>query len=256
MTHMNYNPRAVRTLQGTFMARERIKTCSNEDCSLHGVKLRSAELQSMIIPNREYGIDVITLAGRLRFDEKKELREVHEALRELGVDIGQTAVYEFFDIYLALVKAVHMEKVPEIRAALERQGGYILSIDGTPAGKGKVLYIVRDTISASVLYTRLCEVSDEEEIASMLHNVVELYGTPLFVLSDMQESIINAVKSVLPGIRHQYCHYHVLKDMGKALLDTPHRKLGNAIRGKKVPSSLRESRKECIKKNLQIKPTS
>ncbi len=101
---------------------------------------------------------------------------------------------------------VQQEKIPEIRKSLEKNG-FVLSIDGTVSIKGKTLYIFRDTVSNTVLYSELCEIDDTAHMESMLKHAVESFGIPLAVISDMQQCIIDGVKKILPGVPHQFCQY-------------------------------------------------
>ena len=57
------------------------------------------------------------------------------------------------------------------------------------------------------------------------------------VISDKQESICQAVERQLPGVSHQLCHYHYLKDLAKPVCEAD-----------------RQLKKELKKKVRQIRP--
>ena len=98
-----------------------------------------------------------------------------------------------------------------IQEIKEKLGKYILSIDGTYSYRGKTLYIFRSYENGVVLYANTTEKDDAPHLQPLFEKVVEMYGLPMAVISDMQPAIIESVKNVMPGIPHQYCQYHFLK---------------------------------------------
>ncbi|GEM_PF-4507816 len=64
----------------------------------------------------------------------------------------------------------------------------------------------------------------------------------------MQKSIIESVAEVFPGVPHQYCQYHFLKNVGNAILSEKHKQLGTLIRDKEVKKEI-----EKIQREVEIK---
>lgn len=110
------------------------------------------------------------------------------------------------------------------------------------------LYIFRDTISSTVLYSEICEMDDTAHIESMLRHVIESFGVPLAVISDMQKSIIDGVKSVLPGVPHQFCQYHFLRNAGDALTKDLHEDLGKEMKRLGVRTEIKSIQKKMNEK--------
>ncbi len=231
------------TLKGSIEAQEHVKQCKKKTCPNYGRSIRSAELQSIALPHMKYGIDVVVHAGELRFYDHLTLDEVIEELAKHGFKISNGEMSFIVDKFLALLAGVHEEKIPEIRKSLEKNG-FVLSIDGTVSIKGKTLYIFRDTMSSTVLFSEVCEIDDTTHIESMLRHVVESFGVPLAVISDMQKSIIDSVKNVLPGVPHQFCQYHFLRNVGSALTKDLHEDLGKEMKRLGVRTEIKSIQKK------------
>jgi hypothetical protein len=57
-----------------------------------------------------------------------------------------------------------------------------------------------------------------ELLAEIFHKIEKKYGVSIqAVLSDHQQNIIKAVKEALPQAAHQFCHYHFVKNLHRAI---------------------------------------
>jgi hypothetical protein len=68
------------------------------------------------------------------------------------------------------------------------------------------------------------------------------------IISDMQQSIIEAVKRVFPGIPHQFCQSHFLKNVGDALTKELHQELGKEIKKAGIQTEVNNIQREMNKK--------
>ncbi len=243
----NAEPRTIFTMNGSVSAEEHVKQCKKKTCPNYGQSIRSASLQSIVLPHMKYGIDVIAHAGELRFYDYLTLDELIEEFSKYGFKISSGEMSFIVDKFLALLAGVHEEKIPQIRSHLD-ENGFVLSIDGTVSIKGKTLYIFRDTVSNTVLFSELCETGDTTHMESLLRRVVESFGTPKAIISDMQQSIIDSVKIVLPGVPHQFCQYHFLRDVGDALVKDLHKDLGKELRRLGVQKEIKSIQKKMNEK--------
>jgi transposase-like protein len=66
-----------------------------------------------------------------------------------------------------------------------------------------------------------------------------MYGLPIAVISDMQPAIIEAVKNVMPGIPHQFCQYHFIKNAGN-FMEKEYKELGDAMKTKEVIANAKQ----------------
>ncbi len=241
------HPRTVIRLHETITSSEHVMKCSNKKCSNRGKPFRSAKLQSIVLPHMTYGIDVIARAGELRFYDHMTLEEAIKEFSKMGLKISFGEMSFIIDKFLSLIAGVNEEKIPVIRRNLEKNG-FVLSIDGTISIKGKTLYIFRDNVSNTILYSEISELNDTGHMESLLRNVVDKFGVPLAIISDMQQSIIESVKIVLPGVMHQYCQSHFLRNVGDALTKELHQELGKQMKNSGVQAEINHIHKKKKKK--------
>jgi hypothetical protein len=107
-----------------------------------------------------------------------------------------------------------------IKARLQQQGHVILALDGLQPDVGhEVLWIVRDCLSEEILLARPLLRSTQGDLTALLtevkHQLEALDISVHGVLSDGEETIGSAVAFVFPGVPHQLCQFHSLKDEGR-----------------------------------------
>lgn len=240
-------PRTIVGLHKTVTASEQVMKCNNKKCSNRGNPIRSAELQSIVLSHMIYGIDIIAHAGELRFYDHLTFDEIIEKFSKLGFkfDLGEMSF--IINKFLALLAGVQEEKIPEIRKKLEKKG-FVLSIDGTISIKGKTLYIFRDIVSSTILYSEICEMNDTKQMESLFRSILEKFGTPLAIISDMQQSMIEAAKLVFPGVSHQFCQSHFLRNAGDALTKELHQELGKELKKSGVQTEVKRIQRDMNKK--------
>jgi len=248
--YYNTNEKTIITLKGKLVCWERVLKCRNKKCSGNSMSFHSAEFKGLTLSGMSFGIDVLAREGELRFEENKTIDEIVEDLQEGGVHLTGAAVSKHLDKYLALISGYHKEKIEEIRQGLAKQGGYVLAIDGTVSVKTKTLYIFRDNISGTILYASLAG-DDTDNVKPLIQYVNDIFGKPLAVVSDMQNAFIESVSEVFPGVPHQFCQYHFLKNVGNAILKEKHQQLGTMIRKKEVKKEIEKIQSEVeVKKKM------
>jgi hypothetical protein len=176
------------------------------------------ESELPFLKRRAYGLDVVAWIGEERVLGRKSEPEIHASLsQEYGISISPRHVANLFQVYLALVHCVDADGAP-LRELLRKQGRISLSIDGVYFDDtSRPLYVVRDTISGRVLYSERVPKKDAEHLRPLLRKVKEL-GLPIVgVVSDKEAAQVLAVERELPGVPHQYCQTHFLKNAGKPM---------------------------------------
>jgi len=226
----NTNPRRLITLNGEYEILERVSRCGNSECVGYEKSFRAEALQAMIFPRKIFSMDVIMYIGTLRYEEHKTYTEIREALGKKSIKISMGELTNLTMTFESLIKGWHEEHIQEIR---EKLGEYILSIDGTYTYKSKTLYIFRSYETGVVLYANTAGKDDVQHFQPLLEKVVEMYGIPIAVISDMQPAIIEAVRNVMPGTPHQFCQYHFIKNAGN-FMENEYKELGNAMKTKEV----------------------
>ena len=208
---------------------------------------RSEELQRVVIPRKIFSLGVLTTIGTLRYEEHKTYDEIIDSLAKKEIKISKGEVFNLCQTFESLIKGWHDERVAEIRAKLKE---YVLSVDGTYSYKDKTLYIFRDHTSGLVLYAALSR-DDKESVRPLFERVIELYGKPTAVISDMQPAFIELVKELLPGVPHQYCQYHFLNNAGE-FMEEDYRELGKRMKQKGVSAKVERIENE-IEKSVEEK---
>jgi hypothetical protein len=97
---------------------------------------------------------------------------------------------------------------------LASQGRVILALDGLQPDVGhEVLWVIRDCLSGEVLLARSLLSGTADDLVPLLREVADAIGVPIVgVISDGQTSIRRAVERALPGVPHQLCQFHFLRE--------------------------------------------
>ena len=207
------NRRDVVTLSGGVRLRLRIRWCEREGCPRFHVPYRPEAESALALPQHEFGLDVIALVGELRHREHRSVPEIHATLRGRGVEIAERSVTNLLDRYDELL-ATSLTDTRRLRRVLRGQRGVILALDGLQPDVGhEVLWVVRDCLSGEVLLARSLLSATAKDLEPLLREVAEAVGVPVLgVVSDGQTSIRRAVERALPGVPHQLCQFHFLRE--------------------------------------------
>jgi hypothetical protein len=212
------NRRHLVTLSGAVRLRLRIRWCEREGCPRFHVPYRPEAESVLALPQQEFGLDVIALVGLLRHREHRSVPEIHAALRGRGVEIAERSVTNLLDRYDELL-ATSLTDTRRLRRVLKGQRGVILALDGLQPDVGhEVLWVVRDCLSGEVLLARSLLSATAEALTPLLREVA--VGVPVLgVVSDGQTSIRRAVERALPGVPHQLCQFHFLREAAQPVFE-------------------------------------
>ena len=208
------------TLAGLVRLRLQVRRCVNPACPRYRAAYRPEEESGWVLPHSEFGFDVIAAVGAWRFGEHRSVPEIHQALRQRGVPIAERTVTHLVQRYEELV-ALRLSDQPGLRERLERQGEVVLALDGLQPDVGhEVLWVLRDCLSGEVLLARSLLGATEADLAGLLRELVAALPVPIRgVISDGQQSIRKAVARVLPGVPHQLCQFHYLREAAKPIYE-------------------------------------
>ena len=240
--------RTVSTLEGVTALRLHVRNCQTPNCPRYHRPYRPEQEGRVALPQHEFGLDVIALVGALRYQQHRSVPEIHLELTSRGVVVCQRTVTNLLDRYDELL-AVRLGDSKRLRDLLAKQGRVILALDGLQPDVGhEVLWVLRDCLSGEVLLARSLLSSTEADLAGLIEQVkrdLQLLGrskrsrkrtgagadagadagagagaVPIVgVVSDGQHSIRNAVASALPGVPHQLCHFHYLREGGRPIYE-------------------------------------
>jgi hypothetical protein len=174
-----FNHRTIATLDGLLHLSLRIRRCINRACSLY----------------------------------RRPYRPEKEGAFARGVGVCERSVTNLVQRYEELV-AVHLGDPARLKEQLLAQGRVILALDGLQPDVGhEVLWVIRDTLSGEVLLARALLSATQEDLTPLLREVKTRLPVPIAgVISDGQRSIRNAVAAELPGVPHQLCQFHYLRE--------------------------------------------
>jgi Transposase, Mutator family len=212
--HLRYeNRRRLVMLSGAVRLRLKIRRCEREGCPRFHVPYRPEAESALALPQHEFGLDVIAPVGVLRHREHRSIPEIHAVLCGRGVEIAERSVTNLLDRHDELL-ATSLTDPRRLRRMLKDQGGVILALDGLQPDVGhEVLWVVRDCLSGEVLLARSLLSGTAEDLEPLLREVAAAVGAPVLgVVSDGQSSIRRAVARALPGVPHQLCQFHFLRE--------------------------------------------
>jgi hypothetical protein len=207
------NFRTLVTLDGLVRFKLKIRQCRHAECSRHRRPYRPEAEGALALPHHEFGLDVIALIGALRYVQHQSVPEIHHTLRVRGVDIAERNVTYLLERYDELL-ALSLTDTQRLREITAREGRVILALDGLQPDVGhEVLWVLRDCLSGEILLAKSLLSATAKDLSALLHEVAVALQVPIAaVVSDGQRSIRLAVAKALPGVPHQLCHFHYLRE--------------------------------------------
>src|SRR4051794_23209109 len=148
-----------------------IRRCRTQSCARYQRAYRPEEEGALALPHGEFGLDVIALAGQLRYREQRSVPEIHQALRARGVMLAERTVGHLIERYEELL-ALHLTDHRRLRARLAAGGGVVLALDGLQPDVGhEVLWVIRDCLTGEPLLARSLLSATEADLATLLREV-------------------------------------------------------------------------------------
>lgn len=220
-TRMAYhNDRRLILLTGSVHYTIKVRRCRNQVCSAYHKPLRPEAEGALALPHSEYGLDVLALVGALRYGQHRSVPEIHVQLLERHIEVSERTVTLLVHRYEELL-ALRLMDAAHLRVKLSERGQVMLAIDGLQPDVGhEVLWVLRDVLSGEVLLARALLGSGEDQLVPLIQEVMQALGEKipiLGVISDGQRSIRNAVQQALPGVAHQLCPFHVLREAARPI---------------------------------------
>jgi hypothetical protein len=210
------NRRTVAMLTGLVGLLLDVHRCHHRGCDRYGKPYRPEAEGFYALPQHEFGLDVIAHVGRLRYAEHRSIPEIHQALCRRGLHIAERTVTNLLDRYDELL-AVTLTDNARLHGLLAEQGRVILALDGLQPDVGhEVLWVLRDCLSGEVLLARSLLSGRQQELAALIGQVRDGLSVPIAgVISDGQHALRKAVAQALPGVPHQLCQFHYLREAAR-----------------------------------------
>jgi hypothetical protein len=221
---------------GSFRAIETLKQC--EEDSRHPV-MDSNALARQVVSRQRYGYDLIVHVGCARYLHNKQRAEIQAELSwQRGITLSTGSLSSLCDRFLTYLEALHLARVPQLRAALGE--GYPLHIDATcEHGRGG-LFVCMDGWRGWVLVAGRIPSEHENHLRPLVEKTTRLFGDPIATVRDMGAGGAGAVAPLREkGVVDLICHYHFLAAVGKKLFEQPYALLRRLLKSTKVRTDLR-----------------
>jgi hypothetical protein len=231
--------KVVQTLTHTAHVTNLGFRCTNPACRVARAVYRSAQAEAQQVRGSSYGLDVVVRIGYLRFSQHRTRAEMWQQLRaETAIQISERHVQNLLDVYLALLRASQHDPREQLAETVAEHGGIILALDGLQPEQGnEQLWVVREVFSGAILGAANVQQATAPVLAGLLRPI-RLSALPVLgVISDAQESTRLAVAEVFPGVPHQLCQYHALREAAEPLWEADRHLL---VQAKKELRGLRD----------------
>jgi hypothetical protein len=204
--------------------------CPQPVCAFGHTVYRSARAEARQVKGSGYGLDVVVRIGHLRFTEHRTRVEIWRELdAHTPVAISERHVQNLLEVYLALLQASQRDVGAQVAAPVAEHGGIVVALDGLQPDEGdEQLWVVREVLSGAILGAAPLPSATAEALAGLLEPV-RAAGVPVLgVVSDAQAAIRLAVADVFPGVPHQLCQWHALREAAEPLWAADRRLVGEA----------------------------
>ncbi len=185
--------------------------CTNPCCYLHHHPFNPHP--RLDYSGRHYGVGVLRFVAEEFLLYEATPKQIHARLtRKHAVEISRQTVARICDDVL-LLKAYQVDE--HTREMLQRNPRVLLGMDGQdPRGETtKVLWLFIDLLTGRVLFTCIVESMDHTRLHEVIEEIVAELGIEIIgFVSDKQRSITKCVEKYYPGIPHQYCQFHFLRN--------------------------------------------
>lgn len=215
-----HNYRTLTTLTDVRRLTLKIRWCITPACPQFHKPYRPEAEGRLALPKHEFGLDIIALIGSLRHAQHRSVPDIYQELERRRVTIAPRTVLHLLERYDELV-ALSLADPLRLQQITRTQGRVILALDGLQPDVGhEVLWVLRDCLTTEVLLARSMLSATQDDLAILLREVRQALGVPIAgVISDGQSSIRKAVATALPGVPHQLCHFHSLREAAKPVYE-------------------------------------
>ena len=226
--------------------------CTFLHCDCHPRVYAPEKIKSLVPKYCNFGYDVIVHIGRELFSRHCTIDNIKQALTDRNIFISASEISYLAAKYVVYLSLAHKEITGEINTEMQKNGGYILHIDGTCDGDSPHLMSALDQISGFVLHNIKIPTENSADIVPLLQEIKQRYGNPIAIVTDMAKAFSNAITDVFEGILHFICHFHFLRDIGKDLLAAPYDCIRKNLKTHKISYQLRYRLRNFKESDTQI----
>jgi len=209
-----------------LQGRERVSSiayrCANSRCreARRGRVYTSQVADRLTLRGSSFALEVIVQMGYWRFWQRWTVAQIHRVLtEERQLPISKREVLYLGGVFLALLRCTYPLRLAE-HAAHFRRHGVFLAVDALRPEKGnRALYVVRELKSGLVLQVVPVLAAPQPMLVTRVLRPVSALGYRIRGgVSDEEVARCRAIAQVWPGVAHQTCHWHCLRDAAAPLL--------------------------------------
>lgn len=200
----------------------------------------SPQLTDLVPRGGRYAYDLIAYVGQESFLHGRKLQDIAVELVSLGIPFS--SLYDVQQKFLFYLGHLHRQSAPRIREYLQQRGAVTWLIDGTQELGSPVFFGVKEAQDDLLLGCWKISSENVDEAAPCLAELKEAYGLPERVLHDLSDAMSGACDRALEGVKHHVCQFHLLRDIGQDLYQTPQLALSKLLRQLKLQARMKEQR--------------
>jgi len=197
--------------------------CSNPNCldARQGRIHLSQVAERLALCGSSFALEVIVQIGYWRFWKHWTVAHIHHVLTvDRCLPISERQVLYLIGIFLVLHRCTYHLRLKE-HATYFRRHGVFIGIDALKPEKGNAaLYVVRELKFGTVLHVASALTTDHKSLEWCVLQPVKALGYRMRgVVSDDEQALVLAVAHVFPGVPHQTCQVHCLRDAAQPIAD-------------------------------------
>ncbi|MCA1603450.1 MAG: transposase [Acidobacteria bacterium] len=210
--------------------------CPNPECTEPERIYVSQAARCLTVRGSSFALEVIVQIGYWRFWKRWTVTQIHEVLtQERGLPVCVREVLNLIGVFLVLLRCTYHLRL-KAHAASFRRHGLFVAIDALKPEKGNTaLYVVRELKFGLVLHEVALLTADHRTLVTRLLQPVKDLGYRLRgIVSDDEKALVIALAKAFPGVPHQTCQIHCLRDAARPIADADRafkKALKQAIRG-------------------------
>jgi hypothetical protein len=131
-----------------------------------------------------------------------------------GINISTGEISNLSEEFLLRFYVLHKKHSSQMKKIFEKNGGYILHLDGSAESGDEITFTAKDGITGFTIDSWIMPSESCEYIKPFLESLRDKYGAPMAVVRDMADEIAASVTDVFPGVPQQVCQYHFVRNLG------------------------------------------
>jgi hypothetical protein len=196
--------------------------CPNPACldAQRGRMHTSPAAERLTLRGSSFALEVIVQIGYWRFWNRWTVAQIHAVLTgERHLSISEREVLYLIGVFLVLLRCTYPLRVAEHATSFRRHGVF-LSIDALKPEKGNhALYVVRELKFGLVLQVASVLSATHTTLETRVLRPAKVLGYRVRgVVSDDEPALCRAVAQMWPGVAHQTCQWHCLRDAAAPLV--------------------------------------